>query len=91
MSKSLVVTKGTLGPTVRINPAVAEEIDSIAAERQVKMEILVNEILERYVASQSVTKKQDGVAFLLSIARMFDSGASNASENVRAIVTDFLL
>ena len=91
MSKPLVATKGSLGPTVRINPAVAQEIDSIAAERQVKVEILVNEILERYVASQPAAKKQSGAAFLLSIAGMFDSGASNASENVRPIVADFLL
>ena len=91
MSKSLVATRGNLGSIVKINPAVAQEIDSIAAERQVKVEILVNEILERYVASQSVAKGQGGVAFLLSIAGMFDSGASNASENVRPIVADFLL
>ncbi len=82
MSKSLVATKGSLGPTIRINPAVAQEIDSIAAERQVKMEILVNEILERYVASQSVAKKRGGAAFLLSLAGMFDSGAGSASDGV---------
>ncbi len=82
MSKTLVVAKENLGPTVRIDPSVAQEIDSIAAERQVKVEILVNEILARYVASQSVAKKQGGVAFLLSIAGMFDSGAGNASDEV---------
>ncbi len=80
MSKSLVVTKGSLESTIKLNPAVAQEIDSIAAERQVEVETLVNEILEQYVASQSVAKEQGGVAFLLSIAGMFDSGAGSASD-----------
>ena len=80
MSKSLVATKGSLGLTVRINSTIAQKINSIAAERQVEMETLVNEILEQYVASQSVAKEQGGAAFLLSIAGMFDSGAENASD-----------
>jgi hypothetical protein len=55
------------------------------------VEILINEILEQYIASQPFVKKPSGAAFLLSLAGMFNSGASSASENVRAIVTDFIL
>ena len=97
MSESLVVTtKGDLGQTegsfpVRISQAVAQEIDSIATKRQIKVETLVNEILERYIVSQSLAKRRNGTAFLLSLAGMFNSGVSSASENVRAIVTDFIL
>ncbi len=97
MSESLVVnTKGNLGQTegsfpVRISQAVAQEIDSIATKRQVKVEVLINEILERYIVNQFLAKRRNGTAFLLSLAGMFNSGASSASENVRAIVTDFIL
>ena len=97
MSKSLVVTtRGDLGQLessfpISINQAVAQGIDSIATKRQMKVEILINEILEQYIASQHIVKKQSGAAFLLSLAGMFDSGASSVSENVRAIVTDFIL
>lgn len=97
MSKSLVVTtKGNLGQTggsfsVRINQAVAQEIDSIAMKQQMQVEVLVNEILEQYIASQHFVKKQSGVAFLLSLAGIFNSGANSISENVHAIVNDFIL
>ncbi len=76
---------------VRINQIVAQEIDSIAEKRQIDAEILVNEILERYIIAQSRPKKQNGTDFLLSLAGIFDSGGSNASENVSAIVSDFML
>ncbi|MBC8448902.1 MAG: hypothetical protein H8D78_14245 [Chloroflexi bacterium] len=95
MSKSLVV-KRSLGQTedpfpVRISQDVAQSIDSIATKRQVKVESLINEILAQYIARQSFAKKQSGAAFLLSLAGMFNSGTSNTSENVHAIVTDFVL
>ena len=97
MSKSLVVTtkrnRGQTGSSfpVRINQAVAQEIDSIATKQQMKVEVLVNEILEQYIASQHFVKKQSGAAFLLSLAGMFNSGANSVSENVHAIVTDLIL
>ncbi|MCD4738560.1 MAG: hypothetical protein K8R89_04800 [Anaerolineae bacterium] len=97
MSKSLVVTtKGNLGQIessfpISINQTIAQRIDSIATKRQMKVEILINEILEQYIASQHIVKKQSGAAFLLSLAGMFNSGASSVSENVHAIVTDFIL
>lgn len=97
MSESLIVTtKGNIGQPegpfpVRISQAVAQEIDSIATKRQIKVEVLINEILERYIVSQSPAKRQNGTAFLLSLAGTFNSGVSSASENVRAIVTDFIL
>jgi hypothetical protein len=97
MSEPLVVTtKGNLGQTegsspVRISQAVAQEIDSIATKRQVKVGVLINEILERYIVNQFLAKRRNGTAFLLSLAGMFNSGVSSASENVRAIVTDFIL
>ena len=97
MSEPLVVTtKGNLGQTegsspVRISQAVAQEIDSIATKRQVKVEVLINEILERYIVNQFLAKRRNGTDFLLSLAGMFNSGVSSASENVRAIVTDFIL
>jgi len=97
MSESLVVTtKRNPGQTegsfpVRIGQAVAQEIDSIATKRQIKVEVLINEILERYIINQSLAKKRNGTTFLLSLAGMFNSGVSSASENVRAIVTDFIL
>ena len=97
MSNSRVVTnKENLGQTensfpIRINQAVAQEIDSIAAKQQTKAEILINEILEQYITNQRFAKKQNGAAFLLSLAGMFNSGASNISENVHDIVSDFVL
>lgn len=97
MSKSLVVTtRGNLGQIessfpISINQAVAQRIDSIATKRQMKVGILINEILEQYIASQHIVKKQSGAAFLLSLAGMFNSGVSSVSENAHAIVTDFIL
>ena len=79
MSESLVVnTKGNPGQTegsfpVRISQAVAQEIDSIATKRQTKVEVLINEILERYIVNQSLAKRRNGTAFLLSLAGMFNS------------------
>ncbi len=96
MSESLIVTtkgsserKGSF--PVKINQALAQEIDLIAAKRQVKVEALINEILEQYIARRSLSKEQDGAAFLLSLAGMFSSGASDTSESVHSIVTDFIL
>lgn len=76
---------------VKISQDIAQDIVSIAAKRQVRMENLVHEIFEQYIARQSWTKKQSGAAFLLSLAGMFDSGTSDTSENVQTIVTDFIL
>jgi len=98
MSKSLLVptTRGSSGQTdgpfpIKISQATAQAMDSIAAKRQVRVEVLVNEALEQVIANQSFAKKQSGAAFLLSLAGMFDSGDSNVSENVQPIVADFLL
>jgi len=97
MSESLIVTsKGNSGQArssfpIKINQTLAQEIDLIATKRQVKAEALVNEILEQYVTRQSLSKKPSGVAFLLSLAGMFSSGASDTSESVHSIVTDFIL
>jgi predicted transcriptional regulator len=80
---------------VRIDQAVAQEIDAIATKRQIKVETLINEILEQYVADHVADhvaiKKQSGAAFLLSLAGMFNSGERDTSENVHAIVADFIL
>ena len=97
MSKSLIVTtEGNLGQTkgsflIKISQALAQEIDLIAAKRQVKAETLINEILEQYVTRQSLSKKPSEAAFLLSLAGMFSSGASDTSKSVHTIVTDFVL
>ena len=97
MSESLIVTtKGSSGRAkgsfpVKINQALAQEIDLVAAKRQVKVETLINEILEQYIVRRSFSKGQDGAAFLLSLAGMFSSGASDTSESVHSIVTDFIL
>jgi len=95
MSKSLVVEGSPGQPEgsfpVRISQDVAQGIDSIATKRQVKVGSLINEILAQYIASQSFARKQSGAAFLLSLAGMFNSGVSSTSENVHAMVTDFVL
>jgi hypothetical protein len=74
-----------------MSQVTAQAMDSIAAKRQVRVEVLVSEALEQVIASQSFTKKQSGAAFLLSLAGMFNSGDSDVSENVQPIVADFLL
>jgi len=96
MLKSLVVTTRDIGQIessfpISINQAVAQEIDSIATKQQLQVEVLINEILEQYIASQHMVKKQGGATFLLSLAGMFTSGASSVSENVHATVADFIL
>ncbi len=98
MSRSLVVptTQGNPGQTggpfpIRMSQATAQAMDSIAAKQQVRLEALVSEVLEEYIASQSFAKRQSGAAFLLSLAGMFNSGIGNVSENVQPIVADFLL
>ncbi len=76
---------------VKINTEIAQEIDSIATRQQMRVEVLINEVLSQFVLSQSDTTKQSGAAFLLSIAGVFDSGTTDTSENVRDIVRDFIL
>jgi len=76
---------------IKINQTVAQKIDSIATQRQVKMEILINEILEQYIAHQHLPAPQTGATFLLSLAGMFSAETSDTSENVHAMVTDFIL
>ena len=97
MSKSLIVTtEENPGQTtgsflVKISQALAQEIDLITAKRRVKVETLINEILEQYVTRQSLSKKPSGAAFLLSLAGKFSSGASDTSQSVCTVVTDFVL
>ena len=97
MSESHIInTERKFGHTensfpIMINQTIAKKIDSIAAKRQTDTEILVNEILERYIIAHSHSKKQNGADFLLSLAGMFDSEENNASENVSNIVSDFIL
>jgi hypothetical protein len=94
MSESLVITtEGEFGRgsyPVKISQTVANKIDIIATERQVKVETLINEILEQYVTGQSPSKKQGGAAFLLSLAGMFSSGLGDTSASVRTVVADFI-
>ena len=96
MSKMLIVsTEGDAEQTqevfsVKINPDLAQEI-TLMAVQSVKVETLITEMLEQYVANRPLTTKSGGAAFLLSLAGMFNSGANRASENVRAVVTDFIL
>lgn len=89
MSQQLTTTTNNI--PIRINQAIAQGIDAIATRRQMKVEILINEILKQYVVNQPSAKKQDGATFLLSLAGMFNSGTSNTSENVHSIVADFIL
>lgn len=77
--------------SVKIQDGTAHKLALIAANRQIKPEVLVNEILERYIASQYPVQEQSGATFLLSIAGMFNSGPNDTSEHVDAIVTDFIL
>ena len=76
--------------SVELNPSVAQKINDIAARRRMQVALLVNEILEQYLASRPVAPKSDSAAFLLSLGGMFQSGTSDTSENVHAIVSDFL-
>jgi protein involved in polysaccharide export with SLBB domain len=75
--------------SVQISQDIAQEIGRIAARRKVEVDVLVNEILEQYVAGQA--KRPGRAAFLLSLAGMFSSEASDTSENVDTIVTDLIL
>ena len=77
--------------SVRLRPDIAPEIHEIAEQRQLSVEALVNEILQHYIADQAATVKSDGAAFLLTLAGIFNSGVVDTSENVRAVVTDFIL
>jgi hypothetical protein len=49
------------------------------------------ELLERFPGDQPASQSQNDGAFLLSMAGMFDSGPNDTSENVSAIVADFVL
>jgi len=98
MSKSSVVTsQGSLrqendSVSVLISQDIVLQLTSIAVSRQIEVNSLVNQILEQYITSQSLSRQeQSGVGFLLSIAGMFNSGTNDTSENVNAIVTDFVL
>jgi hypothetical protein len=76
---------------INIRDDLAKKIATIANERQIKVEALVNEILERYLVTQSVVNTQSGPEFLLSIAGCFDSGTQDTSDQVQEIVADFIL
>jgi hypothetical protein len=75
---------------VRVTPDIAKKIDILAERRQIHAEELVNEILDRYL-SEELGTQESCVEFLHSIAGMFDSGTKDTSENVNAIVTDFII
>lgn len=75
---------------VRISQMAAQRLNAIATARQVKVGVLINEILEQYIAEQCPITQQSGAEFLLSLAGMFSSGESDTSENVHPIVTDFI-
>jgi hypothetical protein len=51
----------------------------------------VNEILQHYVAEQSITPESSEATFLLSLAGMFQSGVTDTSKNSHSIVKDFIL
>jgi hypothetical protein len=77
--------------TVNIGDDVARKIAVLATKRQKNPELLVNEILEQYVMTQSLAQEERGTAFLLSIAGMFDSGPNDNSEQVQTLMTDSIL
>jgi len=60
-----------------------------AVEAESSQAILENSIISE--DSQQKLPQQSGIDFLMSIAGMFDSTTSNASENVELIVADFIL
>ncbi|MFN8483763.1 MAG: hypothetical protein U0768_12055 [Anaerolineae bacterium] len=82
-------TNGEL--SVRVRQDIAQHISEIAAQRHLAVDALVNDILQQYVADQGDLPNSTGGASLLSMAAMFNSGVSDTSENVRAVVTDFLV
>ena len=69
-----------------------ETIDAKQTVSKVKLksdqEFIENDIIEE---SKLELSKQSGVDFLISIAGAFDSGTNNTSENVKSIVSDFIL
>jgi hypothetical protein len=77
--------------TVKLRQDVAQAIGELATRRQLQTEVLVNEILEQHIQAQLMAPKSSSAAFLLSIAGMFNSGIEDTSENVRLVVTDFIL
>jgi hypothetical protein len=66
-------------------------VRELAAQRQLPTDVLINEILEQHIAKQSTPSRSMDAAFLLSLSGMFQSGVADTSENVRAVVTDFIL
>lgn len=76
---------------LRISDDTARQIAMLAAKRQKSPDVLVNEILDQYIVSQSMAQEQSGTAFLLSIAGMFDSGPNDTSEKVHPVVADSIL
>jgi len=63
----------------------------LAATQHVTPDEFANRILDRHIDSQISPTKQDGVAFLMSVAGMFDSGIRDTSERAHDIVTDIIL
>ena len=98
MSKSSAVTsqgspgQGNDSVSVLISQDIAQQLSAIALSRQTEVGVLVNDILEHYITSHPIARQEQvGVSFLLSLAGMFDSGMRDTSENVDAIVSDFVL
>ena len=85
---SSLQTNGELLVTVRQD--IAQHIYEMAVQRHVPIDALVNDILQQYVTNQTDAPENGGGAFLLSMAGMFNSGISDTSENVRAVVMDFV-
>ena len=77
--------------SLQIPDNTARQIALLAAKRQKSPEVLINEILDQYIISQSMAQEQSGTAFLLSIAGMFDSGPNDTSERVHPAVADSIL
>lgn len=93
MSNSVAISKqqknGSI--SVHIRPELAQEIQAIAAQRQLPVEAMINEILQHFVAEQVASAQSSGAAFLLTVAGMFNSNMDDTSENVQTVVTDFIL
>ena len=70
---------------VNIRDDMAQKSTRLAARHEMKPEVLINRVLDTYIANQSLGKERSGTAFLLSVAGMFDFGPNDTSERVQTI------
>lgn len=80
-------TTATTAAPINIRADLLSKIGGIAAQQHKQVDTFINAILEQYL-SHTPQQPSPDATFLLSIAGMFDSGSTTASEQVNEIVGD---